>query len=47
MNYYTLVFYAILGVLLGLAGVGVLEQPGYFLGIMACVMAIHLLSRQG
>lgn len=44
MNYYTLVFYFILGGLLSMAGVGVLEQPGYFLGILATVLAIDFMS---
>jgi hypothetical protein len=47
MNYYTLFFYAILGGLLSMAGVGVLERPGYFFGILATVMAIDFLSGRG
>ena len=47
MNYYTLILYAVLGALLSMAGVGILAQPVYFLGIMACVMAIDFLSGRG
>jgi len=47
MNYYTLVFYFILGALLDLAGTGILSQPGYFLSILATVMAIDFLSGRG
>jgi hypothetical protein len=47
MNYYSLVFYFILGALLDLAGTGILSQPGYFLAILATVMAIDFLSSRG
>lgn len=45
MNFYTLAFYAILGGLLDLAGTGVLDQPGYFVAILATVMAIDFIDK--
>ena len=38
-------FYAVLGFVLSLCGVGILENPLGFIAVMACVIGIDLVGR--